>query len=700
MISKVPAKTSESAPSAFKMKGVGKQIAAHLSRLGITSLQDLLLHLPMRYQDRTKLTPLKFLQVGHEALIEGDIIQTFEPSRGRTKLLVTLGDAGRCLFLRFFHVFPSQKNILRMGVRLRCYGEVKLGHEGLEMTHPEWVVVSSVNPRPIDGSLTPIYPATEGLSQSMLRKLTTEALVQLSMNPAFPEGLPKAILQAHAFPAFKEALRWVHRPPKNSSPSLLSEGKTPAQQRLAFEELLAHRLSLLQAKKSLQAVCAPVLPKAVSLHQAFLANLPFPLTQAQSRVLAEIEADLNLSTPMLRLVQGDVGSGKTVVAALAMLQAIASGYQAALMAPTELLAEQHARVLTAWFKPFNIEVTFLSGSLKGKERKAAYAALESGQAKIAVGTHALFQANVAFEKLGLVVIDEQHRFGVHQRALMREKGREANMYPHQLIMTATPIPRTLAMSFYADLDVSVIDELPPGRTPVTTTVIPESRRDDVIARVKYACEAGRQVYWVCPLIEESDVLESQAASTMALQLSEKLSGFTVGLIHGRQSSKDKETAMRMFKAGHTQVLVATTVIEVGVDVPNASVMVIENAERLGLSQLHQLRGRVGRGSVESYCVLLYQSPLSAVAKERLAVMRESNDGFCIAERDLVLRGPGEILGTRQTGALSFRVADLMRDSHLLESVQKAASLILKDYADYIPELLKRWMPKAERYSEV
>lgn len=700
MMSKISVKQAQSTAPDFKMKGVGKQIAKHLSRLGITSLQDLLLHLPLRYQDRTILTPLKLLQAGREALIEADIIHVTQPPRGRTKLLVTLSDAGRCVFLRFFHIFPSQKTILKPGVRLRCYGEVKLGYEGLEMTHPEWIVLSPTQPRPINGSLTPIYPSTEGLSQAMLRKLTTEALVQLSMNAALIEGLPQAIIDAHGFPRFKEALRAVHRPPKTTSPVLLSESKTPAQQRLVFEELLAHRLSLLQAKKTLQAVSAPHLPNAPLQREIFLANLPFHLTTAQSRVVSEIEIDLAQSIPMLRLVQGDVGSGKTVVAALALLQAVSAGYQTVLMAPTELLAEQHARVLTTWFKPLNIEIAFLSGSLKSKERKIAYQAIESGQAKIAVGTHALFQANVNFAKLGLVIIDEQHRFGVHQRALLREKGREAAVYPHQLIMTATPIPRTLAMSFYADLDVSVIDELPPGRTPVNTTVIPESRRDDVIARVQHACEAGRQVYWVCPLIEESDILESQAASTMALQLSEKLPGFTVDLIHGKQSAKDKEAAMRLFKSGQTQVLVATTVIEVGVDVPNASVMVIENAERLGLSQLHQLRGRVGRGSVESFCVLLYQSPLSAVAKERLVVMRESNDGFRIAERDLELRGPGEILGTRQTGALSFRVADLMRDAHLLESVQKAASLILKEYADYIPELIKRWMPKAERYSDV
>lgn len=693
-------KQGEKALPGFRLKGVGPQMAKHLSRLGVHSVLDLLLHLPMRYEDRTTLTPFHALRIGQAAVVEGEVLQVDKPKHGRTKLLITLTDGHRCLLLRFFHVFASQTNILKPGVKLRCIGEPRLGHVGLEMSHPEWVVLSSVNPRALESSLTPVYPATEGLSQTLLRKLITEALVQLALVPERQEDLPPAIIQQHLFPSFREALRLVHRPPKETKPDSLTEGKTPQQQRLAFEELLAHRLSLLQAKKSLQTVEAYALPKATALCDAFLSQLPFGLTNAQARVIADIASDLTQASPMLRLVQGDVGSGKTVVAAMAILQAVASGRQAVLMAPTELLAEQHARVLSAWFSPLNLDIVFLSGSLKTKERKAAYDALASGAVKVAVGTHALFQAAVLFSNLALVVVDEQHRFGVHQRALLREKGRDGECYPHQLIMTATPIPRTLAMSFYADLDVSVIDELPPGRTPVTTTVLAESRRNEVIARVRHACASGRQVYWVCPLIDESDVLTSQAANTMAMQLSEALQDFTVDIIHGRQSAKDKEAAMRLFKEGKTQVLVATTVIEVGVDVPNASVMVIENAERLGLSQLHQLRGRVGRGSVESYCVLLYQSPLSRLAKERLTVMRESNDGFRIAERDLELRGPGEMLGTRQTGELSFRIADLMRDAHLLESVQQAATLMLSDHAEHIPTLLKRWMPKAERYSDV
>lgn len=688
-----------SVPS-FRLKGVGPQMLKHLSRLGIHSVQDLLLHLPMRYEDRTTLTPFHALRAGETAVIEGEVLTLEKPKHGRTKLLLTLSDGRRCLFVRFFHVFASQLAMLKVGVTLRCVGEVRLGHAGLEMSHPEWKVISQANPHPLDASLTPVYPATEGLSQTMLRKFTTEALVMLSLTPEHPEILPPAVLKQHAFPPFREALRLVHRPPKTLALASLSASSTPAQQRLAFEELLAHRLSLLQAKKSLQTLGAYALPKATTLCEAFLSQLPFGLTKAQTRVITDITHDLTQATPMLRLVQGDVGSGKTVVAAMAILQAVAAGYQAVLMAPTELLAEQHARVLSAWFKPLNLDIAFLSGSLKSKDRKAAYEALASGNIKIAVGTHALFQAAVSFANLALVVVDEQHRFGVHQRALLREKGRAGECYPHQLIMTATPIPRTLAMSFYADLDVSVIDELPPGRTPVTTTVIPESRRNEVIARIRHACASGRQVYWVCPLIDESEVLSSQAATTMAMQLSESLQGVVVDIIHGRQTPKDKEAAMRLFKEGKTQVLVATTVIEVGVDVPNASVMVIENAERLGLSQLHQLRGRVGRGSVESFCVLLYQSPLSRLAQERLAVMRDSNDGFRIAERDLELRGPGEILGTRQTGALSFRIADLMRDAALLESVQQAATLMLNAHPEGIPHLIKRWMPKAERYSEV
>lgn len=685
------------APPSFSVKGVGEQTQKKLSRLGITSLTDMLMHLPLRYQNRTALTTVRRSRVGQEILIEGEVTSVQTPKGGRTKLLVLLKDESGFIYLRFFHVFPQQKNVLRAGVRLRCFGEMRLGKDGLEMSHPEWVVISQVKPQPLETALTPIYPTTEGVSQYMLRKLSQAALAQIAQ---FTEMLPASLLQTLNFPSVQDAFVGVHRPDASVSTEALLQSKTPAQQRLAFEELLAHRLSLLQTKSAFQRVNAIALPPAPALTEKFLAGLPFALTNAQARVTQEIAADLQNPHPMLRLVQGDVGSGKTVVAALAMLQAIHQGLQVALMAPTELLAEQHAKTLARWFEPLGIAICYLSGSLKGSERKTTEAMLASGQCLVAVGTHALFQAGVQFKQLALVIVDEQHRFGVQQRSLFREKGAVNNVYPHQLMMTATPIPRTLAMSLYADLDVSVIDELPPGRTPITTIVVPDSRRSEVIARVRHACLAGRQVYWVCPLIEESDVLSSQAATTMAEQLHDALGDFTVDLIHGRQSSKDKEAAMRLFKEGKTQVLVATTVIEVGVDVPNASVMVIENAERMGLSQLHQLRGRVGRGSVESFCVLMAQSPVSRMGQARLTVMRETNDGFKISEKDLELRGPGEMLGTRQTGDLNFRIADLMRDAALLEPVQQAAKIMQQEAPENIPLLLKRWLPNAERYSEV
>ncbi len=685
------------APTALNVKGVGEQTQKKLSRLGIMSLTDMLMHLPLRYQNRTRLTTVRRSRVGQEILIEGEITSVQMPKGGRTKLLVLLKDESGFIYLRFFHVFPQQKNVLRVGVRLRCFGEMRLGKDGLEMAHPEWVVLSQEKPQPLETALTPIYPTTEGVSQYMLRKLSQTALMQLSQ---FTEMLPESLLKNLNFPTLQEAFIGVHRPDASVSIEALLQNKTPAQQRLAFEELLAHRLSLLQTKSSFQRVNAMALPPAPALTEKFLTGLPFALTSAQARVIEEISVDLQNPHPMLRLVQGDVGSGKTVVAALAMLPAINQGLQVALMAPTELLAEQHAKTLARWFEPLGITICYLSGSLKGSARKSAETMLASGESFVAVGTHALFQAGVQFKQLALVIVDEQHRFGVQQRSLFREKGAVNNLYPHQLMMTATPIPRTLAMSLYADLDVSVIDELPPGRTPITTIVVPDSRRSEVIARVRHACLAGRQVYWVCPLIEESDVLSSQAATTMAQQLHDALGDFTVDLIHGRQSSKDKETAMRLFKEGKTQVLVATTVIEVGVDVPNASVMVIENAERMGLSQLHQLRGRVGRGSVESFCVLMAQSPVSRMGQARLTVMRETNDGFKIAEKDLELRGPGEMLGTRQTGDLNFRIADLMRDAALLEPVQQAAKIMQQEAPDNIPLLLKRWLPNAERYSEV
>lgn len=702
---------------AFRLRGVGPQMAKHLARLDIHSVKDLLFHFPARYQDRTQIQPMRELKPGDHAVIEGVIKSVAPPAKGkgRTKLLCELNDGHGRVYLRFFHVLSFQADFLKLGTRLRCYSEVRLGPKGLEMTHPEFQVIAEGRVIPVDQHLTPIYPATDGLSQYMLRKLTTNALDLLHHEKLFIELLPENLLQPLKFPTFKEAVHFIHRPPRDILPQTLVESKTSAQQRLIFEELIAHRISLLHVKQLFQAQTGMAFAAPAELSKQFIAQLPYVLTGAQQRVLQEIQHDLSRTHPMLRLVQGDVGSGKTVVAALAMLQAVENGYQAAMMAPTDLLAEQHYRTFEKWFMPLGVNVVFLSGNVKGRARTAALQAIENGDAQIILGTHALFQEGVNFAKLALLVVDEQHRFGVHQRAQFREKGVKAEsgsgpdsafpataaqIHPHQLVMTATPIPRTLAMSFYADLDVSIIDELPPGRTPIMTSVIASSRREEIIARVRDACAQGRQVYWVCPLIEESEVLNAEAATNIAAQLHELLPELRIDLIHGRMRADDKEAAMKLFKNGTTQLLVATTVIEVGVDVPNASVMVIENSERLGLSQLHQLRGRVGRGDVASHCLLMYQYPLSDLAKERLAVMRESTDGFVIAQRDLELRGPGEVLGTKQTGALSFRVADLLRDSALLPDVHQAADLIMREHTDIIDPLIKRWLGKGKEYGKV
>lgn len=695
----MPAKQQAGQKSRFGLRGVGPKIAEHLARLDIHTVDDLFFHLPARYQDRTQIQPFRHLVPGQEAVVEGVIQQVSRPQRGRTKLLCELSDGNGWLTLRFFHVLAFQTEALREGVRVRCYGDVKLGQKGFEIFHPEFQVIHPGQELPIEQHLTPIYPATDGLSQNMLRKLTSNALTLLEHGHGLTELLPSALLQSHSLPTLKEALQFVHRPPRDASMKALAENKTSAQKRLVFEELIAHRISLLNLKRAFQSHQGVMLAAGTKT-QAFLQQLPFQLTSAQQRVYEEIKIDLMRAAPMLRLVQGDVGSGKTVIAALAMLQAVDGGYQAAMMAPTELLAEQHYRVFTRWLEPLGVKVQFLSGNVKAAKRKAVLEEIESGTAQIILGTHALFQQHVNFSKLALIVVDEQHRFGVQQRVDFREKGAKPEYYPHQLVMTATPIPRTLAMSFYADLDVSVIDELPPGRTPIATTVIANSRRDDVIERVRLACKEGRQVYWVCPLIEESEMLNCQAATRMAELLSEMLPEYRVGLIHGRMSATEKEAGMHAFQQVQTQILVATTVIEVGVDVPNASVMVIENAERLGLSQLHQLRGRVGRGSTASYCVLLYQHPLSNMAKERLHVMRETTDGFKIAQRDLELRGPGEVLGTRQTGELAFRVADLLRDSELLTEVHQAAEQIIQYYPEIIEPLWSRWLGSAKEFGKV
>lgn len=684
-----------------RLRGVGPQVAERLERLGIYNVSDLLFHLPTRYEDRTRITPIGALRPGVPAAIEGEVQLAEIVIRRRRMLLVRISDGTGAITLRFFHFNQAQADALARGVRLRCYGEARSGAVTLEMIHPEYRMVMPGVAMPHESALTPIYPATEGIAQLKLRALTDQALKILESNPGLlPELLPAAVLSQNTMPALADAVRYVHRPPTDASVALLMDGSHPVQQRLAFEELLAHHLSLRQLRLNAERSDAHSIGKESGLSRRFRESLPFQLTHAQQRVSAEILHDLAQAHPMLRLVQGDVGCGKTVVAAIAALACIGDGFQAALMAPTELLAEQHYRNFRDWFVPLGIEPLLLSGRMKAGARREALAALQEGKATFAIGTHALFQEEVEFQSLALAIIDEQHRFGVHQRLALSEKGAAGGYRPHQLIMTATPIPRTLAMTAYADLDVSSIDELPPGRTPVKTVVLTEARRDEVVARVRHACLEGRQVYWVCPLIEESDVLQCQAAEDTAAALTVALPELSVGLVHGRMQAAHKERAMAHFKSGDTQLLVATTVIEVGVDVPNASLMIVENAERLGLSQLHQLRGRVGRGRVESSCVLLYHAPLSSTARARLKAMRETNDGFEIARRDLELRGPGEMLGTRQAGELKLRIADLTRDAALVPEVQRAAAHLLGQQPEHVAQIIRRWLGDNGRYGRV
>ncbi|HEV2110876.1 MAG TPA: ATP-dependent DNA helicase RecG, partial [Gammaproteobacteria bacterium] len=657
--------------------------------------------LPLRYEDRSRVTPIGALRPGFHATVEGVIELTETVFRGRRMLLTRLADGTGALTLRFFHFNAVQTAMLARGARLRCYGEVRPGKTTLEMVHPEYTLLGKEERPPEEPALTPIYPATEGVQQVKLRSLTDQALRWLEHASApLPELLPPELLDETHMPPLAEALRYVHRPPTDAPTAMLMDGSHPAQQRLAFEELLAHHLSLRRLRLAEDKSRAASLGGDGRLAARFLGGLPFKLTRAQERVAGEILRDIRRAHPMMRLVQGDVGCGKTVVAALAALACIESGKQAAFMAPTELLAEQHYRNFQRWFAPLGLEPAWISGRLKGAEREAALELLQSDAAPLAIGTHALFQDDVHFKSLALVIIDEQHRFGVHQRLALREKGAADGMHPHQLIMTATPIPRTLAMTAYADLDVSAIDELPPSRKPVKTVALDESRRAEVVARVHRVCAEGRQVYWVCPLIEESEVLQCQAAEDTAAALKTALPDLNVGLLHGRLKAKERDRVMAEFSAGRIQLLVATTVVEVGVDVPNASLMIIENAERLGLSQLHQLRGRVGRGAAESNCVLLYHPPLSSSARARLDVMRATNDGFEIARRDLELRGPGELLGTRQAGEINLRIADLMRDAPLIPRVQQAAALLLETYPQRVNPIVRRWLGETERYGSV
>ncbi|GMU69211.1 MAG: ATP-dependent DNA helicase RecG [Steroidobacteraceae bacterium] len=680
------------------LRGVGPALAGRLAHLGVTQVQDLLFILPRAYEDRTRTVPIGSLLPGQRAVIEGEIQLTEVTFRRRRQLLSRLADGSGHVILRFFHFSAAQQHNLARGARLRCFGEVRRGPLGLEIVHPEYQHVAAGG-APLEETLTPIYPTTEGVAQGRLRALIGQALEELH-RAGVREWLPAPLLESLHLPTLSRSLEYVHHPPRDARLEVLAAGRHPAQRRLAFEELLAHTLALKLAKRELQSAPAAPLADPAGLEARFVAALPFTLTGAQQRVRREIDADLARAQPMLRLVQGDVGSGKTAVAAAAAARAVGSGLQAVLMAPTELLAEQHWRSFDAWFRPLGLPVAHLSGSKPARARSSALETIASGEVQLIVGTHALFQQGIEFARLALVIVDEQHRFGVRQRLALREKGDRGGLTPHQLIMTATPIPRTLAMTACADLDVSTIDELPPGRTPVKTVAVAEERRAEVVERIAAACREGRQVYWVCPLIEESDELRYQAAEETAAQLAEALPDVRLGLVHGRMPAAKKEQAMAAFKAGRIQLLVATTVIEVGVDVPNATLMVIENAERMGLAQLHQLRGRVGRGALESSCVLLYRQPLSQIARERLRAIRETSDGFVIAQRDLELRGPGELLGTRQTGLAQLRVADLARDADLLPRVQQAADLILREHEDRIAPLTARWIGEGERYGRV
>lgn len=697
-----PAVTPALAPSGEAslavLAGVGPAVAAKLAARGLSSLQDLWLHLPARYEDRTALTRIQDLRNGVPAQVEVRVVAVDRGMRFRPTLKVAVEDEGQgTLVLRFFHFRQQQVAQFSVGTRLRCFGTPKPGQLGLEIVHPSYQVLGRTDDPALGDSLDPVYPTVEGIGPATLRRLIGQALDRLPEESSL-ELLPPGWLDGLALPSLRSALLTVHRPPPDANLAALAAGTHPAQRRLALEELLAHHLSLRRQRIALQAHHAPPLAGPGRLAKALLKQLPFALTAAQKRVFTQIREDLAQPRPMLRLVQGDVGSGKTVVAALAAMLAVEQGKQVALAAPTELLAEQHLNNLRGWLEPLGVQVAWLAGKVTGKARAKVLEQVANGQAQVVVGTHALMQESVVFHDLALAIVDEQHRFGVHQRLALRDKGPGGHSVPHQLVMTATPIPRTLAMSEYADLDVSAIDELPPGRTPVQTVALNNDRRPELIERIALACREGRQVYWVCTLIEENDELDATPAQATFESLQALLPGVRVGLVHGRLKASEKLATMVAFKAGQIDLLVATTVIEVGVDVPNASLMVIENAERLGLAQLHQLRGRVGRGSAVSRCVLLYQARLSAMARERLETMRQTNDGFVIAEKDLELRGPGELLGTRQTGLAGFRMADLARDADLLPGVHALAERLMVEAPTVADRVVERWIGNAVRYA--
>ena len=681
------------------LAGVGPHTLHRLKKLELYTLLDLLLHLPIRYEDRTRLCPINTLEVGQTSLVCGRVEQVNVIPSARKILVCHINDGNGLLALKFLNFSPSQRKLLENATWLQCFGEVRLGYGGgldstLEMMHPEFALRTEHDAHKTENTLTPIYPCTEGLNQSLLRRIIAQALKMCDSQ--LVDYLPNNFLQKFNYPTFRDALLQIHAPTG-------SENKR-AFARLAHEELIVHYLSMRSAKMHAKRFQSPVFTSKKTKVKAFLATLPFSLTKAQLRVIEEIQVDCAKPEPMLRLLQGDVGSGKTLVAAVTALVAIKNGYQVALMVPTELLAEQHCRNFTNWFLSFDVRILFLTGQLKGKARVEGLKALAAGQIDLVIGTHALFQEQVQFKKLGLTIVDEQHRFGVHQRLALRDKGRHQTrkgdeLYPHQLVMTATPIPRTLAMMNYADLDVSIIDELPPNRTPVITRVISAQRREEVIVKIDEWVRRTYQAYWVCTLIEDSEVMQGEAAIATSELLTQALPNVRVGLVHGRMKAAEKESVMSAFKAQELDLLVATTVIEVGVDVPNAALMVIENPERLGLSQLHQLRGRVGRGQIESYCLLLYSS-LPDMAQERLTIMRESNDGFVIAEKDLEIRGAGEVLGTRQKGQLRFKTVVFPRDEYLIESVQEIGDKLVDRIPQNIPLLINRWLSNAESYVDV
>ncbi len=675
------------------LAGVGPATESRLAHLGLRTLQDFLFHLPLRYVDRTRITPMGSLRPGQEALVQGEIELAQIRFGRRRSLVCRVSDGTGALVLRFFHFSKAQQVNLERGATLRCWGQTRAGGRGLEMVHPEYRRVAETGMEQLEETLTPVYPSTEKLPQSVLRRLAAQALAALGNTPeALEDFLPERVCRNLALPALHDAITLMHAPPPGTDTEQLLTGRHPAQKRLAFEELLAHQISLRLLRKAVRALRAPALsPAGGDLMGRFFAALEFNLTRAQQRTWQEVQRDMSAAKPMLRLVQGDVGSGKTVIAAAAAVQTLASGYQAALMAPTELLAEQHRDNLSRWFAPVGLPVMMLTGRATPKERKQQLQRLADGESALVVGTHALIQEGVNFARLGLVIIDEQHRFGVHQRLALLEKGTLKDAFPHQLVLTATPIPRTLAMTLFADLDVSVIDELPPGRQAIQTVVTSAGRRADIMTGIRAACAQGRQAYWVCPRIEEAEDDQYQAAEETARLLTEQLPDLRIGLVHGKMPGRERDRAMDAFRAGSFNVLVATTVIEVGVDVPNATLMVIENAERLGLAQLHQLRGRIGRGTHASTCVLLYRSPLATLARERLETMRATTDGFVIAEKDLELRGSGELLGTRQTGLQRMRVADLARDARMIPQVQRVADMLITHHPDRLGALTQRWV---------